>query len=119
MFDTPYYTAKCAKFQGLLSKKTVKNEVFSGIPLYKIRILGYYIREPLNIQRAESGEKIFCQTQQKSARVVESTRRIFVKYDGKDSVDSPCDEFLEVPLYHIERADPDHSESASFVDELN
>ena len=58
------------------------------------------IRGPLNIQRAESGEKIFCQTQQKSARVVDSTRRSFVKYDGKDSVDSPCDEFLEVPIKH-------------------
>ena len=23
-----------------------------------------------------------------------------MKYDGKDSTDSPCDEFLEVPLYY-------------------
>ena len=52
---------------------------------------------PLNIQRAECGEKIFRQTQQKSARVVDPTRRFFVKYDGKDSVDTLYDEFLEVP----------------------
>ena len=26
-----------------------------------------------------------------------ATRRIFVMYDGKDSVDSLCDEFLEIP----------------------
>ena len=55
-------------------------------------------REPLNIQRAESGEKIFRQTQQKSARRVYPLRRFFVKYDGKDSADSSCDEFLEVPF---------------------
>jgi hypothetical protein len=60
-------------------------------------------RGPLNIQRTEGGEKIFRQTQQKSARVVNPTRRFFVKYDGKDSVDTLYDEFLEVPnvlLYH-------------------
>ena len=33
-----------------------------------------------------------------SARVVEPTRRNFVKYDGKDSVEISCDEFLEVPF---------------------
>ena len=49
------------------------------------------------MQRAESGEKIFRQMQQKSARAVDPTRRIFVKYDGKDSADTSCDEFLEVP----------------------
>ena len=32
-----------------------------------------------------------------SARVVNPTRRNFVKYDGKDSVEISCDEFLEVP----------------------
>ena len=32
-----------------------------------------------------------------SARVVDPTRRNFVKYDGKDSVEISCDEFLEVP----------------------
>ena len=58
----------------------------------------FLFREPLNIQRAESGEKIFRQTQQKSARRVHPLRRFFVKYDGKDSVDSSCDEFLEVPF---------------------
>ena len=55
----------------------------------------------LNIQRAKSGEKIFRQTKQISARVVDPTRRIFVKYDGKDSVDSLCDEFLEIPYYTL------------------
>jgi hypothetical protein len=55
-------------------------------------------RGPLNIQRTEGGEKIFRQTQQKSARVVDPTRRFFVKYDGKDSVDTLYDEFLEIPI---------------------
>ena len=32
-----------------------------------------------------------------SARVVYPTRRNFVKYDGKDSVEISCDEFLEMP----------------------
>ena len=62
----------------------------------------FLFRGPLNIQRAESGEKIIRQTKQKSARVVDPTRRIFVKYDGKDSVDSPCDEFLEVPFIYLD-----------------
>ena len=57
-----------------------------------------HIRGSLNIQRAKSGEKIFRQTKQISARVVDPTRRIFVKYDGKDSVDSLYDEFLEIPI---------------------
>ena len=35
---------------------------------------------------------------QNSARVVYPTRRDFVKYHGKDSVDSQREEFLEVPL---------------------
>ena len=58
----------------------------------------FYIWGSLNIQRAESGEKVFRQTQQKFARVVASTRRIFVKYHEKDSVNCLCDEFLEVPI---------------------
>ena len=62
---------------------------------------GGIFREPLNIQRAEDGEKIFRQTQQNSARVVDPTRRDFVKYDGKDSADTSCDEFLEVPLWDL------------------
>ena len=55
------------------------------------------IRTPLNILRVESGEKIFRQMQQNPARVVYPTRRDFVKYHGKDSVDSRREEFLEVP----------------------
>ena len=60
-------------------------------------------RASLNILRAASDEKIFRQAKQKSARRVHPLRRVFVKRpqgrdDGKDSVDSPCDEFLEVPL---------------------
>ena len=56
-------------------------------------------REPSKL----GGEKIFRQTKQKSARRVYPLRRVFVKRpqgrdDGKDSADSPCDEFLEVPL---------------------
>ena len=59
---------------------------------------GSLYRGSLNIQRAESGEKIFRQTQQKSARVVDPTRRNFVKYHEKDSANSLCDEFLEIPF---------------------
>jgi hypothetical protein len=44
------------------------------------------------------GEKIFRQIKQNSARVVNPTRRDFVKYDGKDSAEISCDEFLEVPF---------------------
>ena len=54
---------------------------------------------PLNILREASGEKIFCQSKQKTARRVHPLRRIFVMNDGKDSADSSCEEFLEVPLY--------------------
>ena len=57
---------------------------------------------PLNIRRAESGEKIFRQSKQNSARVVPPTRRNFVTNDGKDSADSQCDEFLEVPIYNLQ-----------------
>ena len=55
-------------------------------------------RGPLNIRRAESDEKIFRQSKQNSARVVDPTRRDFVTNDGKDSDNSLCVEFLEVPL---------------------
>ena len=51
----------------------------------------------------KSGEKIFRQMKQNSARVVESTRRDFVKYHGKDSADFSCDEFLEIPLIRFYR----------------
>ena len=54
-------------------------------------------RASLNIRRAEAREKIFRQMKQDSARVVDPTRRNFVKYDGKDSVEISCDEFLEMP----------------------
>ena len=54
---------------------------------------------PLNILREASGEKIFCQSKQKTARRVHPLRRIFVTNDGKDSADSSCEEFLEVPKY--------------------
>jgi len=41
---------------------------------------------------------IFCQSKQKSARIVDPIRKIFVTNDGKASVDSPTAEYLEVPL---------------------
>ena len=44
----------------------------------------------------KSGEKIFRQMKQNSARVVHPTRRDFVKYHGKDSAVFSCDEFLEI-----------------------
>ena len=59
-------------------------------------------RASLNIRRAEACEKIFRQSKQKSARIVDPIRRIFVTISerssgGKDSVKISCDEFLEVP----------------------
>ena len=65
-----------------------------------------FFREPLNIQRAESDEKIFRQTKQKSARRVYPLRRVFGEAptpwaSGKDSADSLRDEFLEVPFILI------------------
>ena len=53
---------------------------------------------PLNIQCAVSLEQIFRQSKQKSERIVDPIRMVFVTNDGKDAADSPCDEFLEVPL---------------------
>ena len=38
-----------------------------------------------------------------SACVVDPTRRNFVKYDGKDSAEISCDEFLEMPLNNTEK----------------
>ena len=57
----------------------------------------------LHIRRAEACEKIFRQSKQKSARIVDPIRRIFVTISerssgGKDSVKISCDEFLEVPF---------------------
>ena len=57
-----------------------------------------HLRGPLNIRRAESGEKFFRQSKQKIARRVDPLRRFFVTNDGKDSADSLCADFLEVPL---------------------
>ena len=68
--------------------------IVPDIPLNR----NFPFRAPLNIRRAEDREKIFRQIKQNSARVVVPTRRDFVKYDGKDSVEISCDEFLEVPL---------------------
>ena len=59
-----------------------------------------FLWEPLNILRAVSGEKILRQSKQKIARRAYPLRRIFVTNDGKDSADSPCEGFLEVPLCH-------------------
>ena len=58
-------------------------------------------RAPLKTHRAASGEKIFRQSKQKSARIVDPMRRIFVTISerssgGKDSADSLCEGFLEV-----------------------
>ena len=55
-------------------------------------------RASLITQRAASGEKIFRQSKQKIARIVDPMRRFFVTNDGKDSVDSLCGEFLEMPI---------------------
>ncbi|MBR6782824.1 MAG: hypothetical protein IKM33_06500, partial [Clostridia bacterium] len=54
-------------------------------------------RAPLITHRAASDEKFFRQSKQKAARIVDPIRRIFVTNDGKDSVDSLCEGFLEVP----------------------
>ena len=49
--------------------------------------------------RAGSGENIFRQSKQKSARIVDPMRRIFVTNDGKDSADSPCEGFFRGALH--------------------
>ena len=64
----------------------------------KANLMAIVYRVSLNIRRAEACEKIFRQSKQKSARIVDPIRRIFVTNDGKDSVKISCDEFLEVPL---------------------
>ena len=56
-----------------------------------------FYRASLNIRRAEDREKIFRQMKQDSARVVNPTRRNFVKYGEKDSAEISCGEFLEMP----------------------
>ena len=60
-----------------------------------------FIWASLNIRRAEDREKIFRQMKQDSARVVNPTRRNFVKYGEKDSAEISCDEFLEMPYISI------------------
>jgi len=54
-------------------------------------------RASLNTQRAARCEGFFRQTKQKSARIVDPMRKNFVTYDGKSTVISACDEFLEMP----------------------
>ena len=61
------------------------------------RPLPFDFRASLITQRAASGEKIFRQSKQKTARIVDPMRRFFVTNDGKDSVDSLCGDFLEMP----------------------
>ena len=57
-----------------------------------------FIRVPLIIQCSASREKIFLSDETKFfARSIESTRRNFVKYDGKASADSTASGFSEVP----------------------
>ena len=72
---------------------------------------GCWFRGPQNILRVRSDEKIFRQMQQNSARVVYPTRRDFREAptpwaNGKDSVDFPCDEFLEIPLINRDLQSP-------------
>ena len=78
----------------------INNIDLSSIMLEKDKKASIKYRAPLNILRTESGEKIFRQMKQNSARVVYPTRRDFVKYHGKDSADSRREEFLEVPYNH-------------------
>ena len=65
-------------------------------------MLSVNFRAPLKTYRAASDEKIFCQSKQKIARIVDPIRRFFVTISeqssgGKDSVDSLCERFLEMP----------------------
>ncbi|MBR6781725.1 MAG: hypothetical protein IKM33_00815, partial [Clostridia bacterium] len=75
------------------------SKIFCNILLYHTtRLLSMIFREfagvriiyraPLITHRAASDEKIFRQSKQKAARIVDPIRRIFVTNDGKDSVDS-------------------------------
>ena len=63
------------------------------------------VRAPLKTHRAASGEKIFRQSKQKAARIVDPIRRIFVTNDGKDSADSLCEGFLEMPLIIMDKTE--------------
>ena len=71
-------------------------------PLHMIKVLRFVrytvkaCRASLKTHRTESGEKVFRQSKQRSARIADPMRRIFVTNDGKDSADSPCEGFLEV-----------------------
>jgi hypothetical protein len=58
-------------------QKSLKRGARGGTPAFYNR--QSFSRGSLNIQRAESGEEIFRQTKQISARVAPPTRRIFVK----------------------------------------
>ena len=73
----------------------------SGAPLFRMVWLGviegtskYSVREEL---REDFSSARPAGAKQNSARVVSPTRKNFVTNDGKNSVDSSCDEFLEVP----------------------
>ena len=86
--------AKCEMQNAKLTKP------FAGA---KANLMAIVYRVSLNIRRAEACEKIFRQSKQKSARIVDPIRRIFVTISerssgGKDSVKISCDEFLEVPI---------------------
>jgi len=79
---------------------------YKGFSLRKSKPLPYgralvIFRASLNTQRAERCEGFFRQTKQKSARIVDPMRKNFVTYDGKSTVISACDEFLEMPFNHI------------------
>ena len=80
-----------------------------------------FLREPLNILRAVRAEQARWRedfssarpagAKQKIARRVYPLRRIFVTISeqssgGKDSVDSPCGEFLEAPLSSLAFQEP-------------
>ena len=56
----------------------------------------FYYREPLKILRASDSEKLFRQSKQNFARIVNPLRRNFVTNDGKDAVAPMCVELLEV-----------------------
>ena len=79
-------------------------EIYHSIHRKKAcKLVANRFREPLNILRAWIGEKIFRQSKQNFARIVDPLRRNFVTNDEKDSVDSMCVEFLEVPFTSLLR----------------
>lgn len=61
---------------------------------YDLQII-FQMRVTLNIRRTEASEKIFLQIKQNSARVIDPTRRNFVKYREKDSTMISYDKFSE------------------------